>query len=141
PGASLEQLGRDRCGFEHLLEVVEHQERLFFAQVIEECVDRPAAACRRDGERLRDGGSDQLGVMHRAERDKVDTVRELVQDLRGNFQAEARLARATGAGEGQQPRAGQQLLRLADLVVAADKARQLGRKIVWSRLQRLQWWK
>src|SRR5438132_701744 len=30
PRTSLEELRRDCCGFEHLLEVVEHEQRLFF---------------------------------------------------------------------------------------------------------------
>ena len=54
PRTSLEELRRDCGGFEHLLEVVEHEQRLFFPEVLEQCLDRPAAARGRDGKRLRD---------------------------------------------------------------------------------------
>ena len=69
--------------------------------MLEEGVDRPAAAGCRDGESLGDRGRDQLGVMHRAQGNKVDTVRELVQDFGRDFQAQACLAGAARPGEGQ----------------------------------------
>src|SRR4029077_14224590 len=71
---------------------------------------------------------------------EVDAVRKLVKDIGCDLQAETRFAGTTRSGQRQEPGLLQQLLGLANLVVAPDEARQLCGKIVRRRLERLQRW-
>ena len=113
---------------------------MLFPEVVEEGVDRPAASGRRDGQRLRDRGRHEFRIIDGTERHEVHAVGELVKDVGRDFEAKARLACPARPGKGQQPGSRQQLPGLADLVVAADEARQLRWQVVGGRLERLQLW-
>ena len=71
--------------------------------------------------------------MDRAKRHEIYAVRELVEHPGGDLQAETRLTCPSGTRERQQSRPLQQLPCLANLVVAADEARQLRREVVRGR--------
>src|SRR2546428_472144 len=88
--------------------------------MVEQRVDWAAAAGGRDGERLGDRGRDELGAVHSAEGNKIDAVRELVQDPGRDFRAEAGRAGPAPAGGGRGPGAGGQVLGRADLCGPAE---------------------
>ena len=97
------RLGRPRAAaragrrLDHLLEVVEQQQELALADVLGEAVLRP--------ERLRDRLRHERGVAQRGQADPEDARLECGHELGGGLDGEAGLARAAGAGEGDQARA------------------------------------
>ena len=67
------------------------------------------------------------GIAHDREVDEEDAVAEVIEQVGGDLQAEARLAGAAGAGEGEQADVGpaQQGEAVGHLLGAADEGRQL----------------
>src|SRR4029077_9347905 len=118
----------------------EDQQGALRTEVIDQGVDWPAAAGRRDRKRLRNRGRHKLRIVDRAQGHEVDAVRKLFKDIGRDLQAEARFAGTTRSGQCEEPGLLQQLLGLANLVVAPDEARQLCGKVVRRRLERLQRW-
>ena len=100
--ASREQLAGDRRRLDHLFEVVEDEQGALLTEVINQRVDWPAAAGRRDRKRLRNRGRHKLRIVDRAEGHEVDAVGELVKDIGCNLQAEARFAGTTRSGQREQ---------------------------------------
>ena len=64
------------------------------------------------------------------------SVHELVGDVGGELERQAGLSGATGAGQRQQAGSREETCRLGQLGIASDKARQLGRQVVWLAIQR-----
>jgi len=90
-----------RC--RHLLEVIEDDE---YPLLTEERDQR--LVCRRASdlaqtERVRDCHGDERRIVDRGERDEEETVREIMQEMGGDFGGEPRLADATRPRDGQQP--------------------------------------
>jgi len=119
-----------------LLEIVQDQQRQLVAQVFQHCVHGYSVAGEREAERLHYRRGDHLRIADGGQRDEVDAVRKLVGRLGRNLEAEAGLADSARAGQREQARALQQLLRPRDHVGAADKARQLRGQVVGRAVER-----
>ena len=104
-------------------------------EVVDQHLDRPAAAGALYRQRLCDRRRHQLRIVDRRERHEVDTIGELIHHIGRDLQAQPGLAGPAWAGQGEQSRSGEEHLRVSYLIVAPDKARQLGRQIVRGRLQ------
>ncbi len=131
-----QQVGHDRRGCDHLLEVVEDQQEALVTQPVgERFVDR---ACRALGDA--EGGGDARGDEHRVpdglEGHEEDAIREVVRRPGGELERESRLAGAARAGQGQEPGRREQPGRCLDLGVATDERRQLGRQVVGPGVER-----
>ena len=83
-------------------------------------------------------GGHEGRVADRFEGHEPDPVREFVGCGRRDLQREPGLAGAAGSGQAQQPGPGQQRHGLAELLVAADERRELGRQVVRPGVQRPQ---
>ena len=101
---------------------------------------RHAIAGQRDAERLRDRGRDHVLVADGRERHEVDAVREVVECLGGDLQAEPRLTDSSRARQREQPRALEQMLGPRHNVVSADEAGELGGQVVGGAVERAQGW-
>ena len=118
--AALDQVGDERRRARHVLEVVEHEEQLPVAEVVEH--GRLELAGVLDPERARDLGEDEVGVVDRREPDKVDAVGELPHERTGRLDRETRLARPTGPDEGDESSAGaKQVAELRERLLAPDR--------------------
>ena len=87
------ELGRR---LDHLLQVVEEEQHLALADVLGEAV----LGAERLGDRLRD----ERGVAQGGEADPEDARLVLGDECGGRLEREPGLARAAGAGEGEEPR-------------------------------------
>ena len=123
PRRGRQQLGRERCRLEQVLEVVEHEEQLAIGEEGLECIlaRLPAALLQR--ERLGDRVRHDLRLGHGRQRREPRPVGELAGHGACHLEREARLARAARAGEGQQAHAGAEDQRpdLLELPAAADE--------------------
>ena len=81
-----EQLGQVRGGVEHLLEIVEQQQQPSFADVL------ASPPCGSD--RLAISGRTESRIFDGRERNPVDAVPELLDELSGRLEREAGLPRA-----------------------------------------------
>ena len=81
-----------------------------------------------DTENAGDGGRHDGGVAYDRQVDEEDAVSEVLQQIGGKLQAEACLARAAGAGQGEQAHVGpaQQGQAVGHLLVATDEGGQSG---------------
>jgi hypothetical protein len=126
-GRGGDELGQAGRAAEHLLDVVEQEKRPTVAQVPAQVISSA------DG--LGDSGLDQLWIADLLERyppDVLEVVRNLGRELKG----EARLPGPGWADERQQALLAQQLDRLGQLPLPADKRRRLHRQV--RPVQRLQ---
>ena len=90
---------------DQVLEVVEHEQRRAFAQVIDELVLRREAAVRgvdRELERFGDRRGEEVWCHDGGKRDEVDPVRVAVDPPSRGFESEPGLADASGPHERQQ---------------------------------------
>ena len=103
-----------------MLEVVEHQQQLPVAEVVEQgCLD---VARVLDPERARDLGGNEVGVVDRREPDEVDAVGELAHERAGRLDREARLPRPAGADERDEADAGaKQAGELRERLLSPDR--------------------
>lgn len=99
PGTGGDEIGQQRRGRGHLLEVVQQQEHLAITQGGGKAGRQRPRSSFRDAERLGDGGGDQLGVAQRGQRDPDRAVTKGGQRLLGHAHRQARLAHAAGAGQ------------------------------------------
>jgi hypothetical protein len=120
----------------HLLEVVEHQEDAFVADVVDEAIGRRPAASVGEPEGLGHRARHEVGRGDRRELDEEDSVGVVRECPTGNLEAEPRLPGPSRTCERQEPAAGQELLDLLDLAVPAQEARHAGRQVVRNRIQR-----
>ncbi len=127
-----EQTGHDRRGLDHLLEVVQHQQRALRSEQRLEPEGKRRIARLAHAQGLGDGGSDQGGVGDRGEGDERDAMGELVVQVLGHLQREARLAHAGGAGQREEADVGttQQGDDRGDLALPSDERGQREREIV-----------
>ena len=132
--AGADQIGDQRRGGQHLLEVVHHQQRLPIAQVLHQPVPRRALpGLQVQG--VDDRGRHQIGVDDRRERDEGDAAREAIRHLRRDLQRQARLAGAARAGQRQHARLLEQPHALGDLALAPDEAGHLHGQVVGDGVQ------
>ncbi len=117
-------------GVNHLLEVVDEQERAQGAQAFGHALPGRVRAAVADTGRLRDAGQDQPAVVHGRQVDEEDPVREVGFGLPGDFQGGAGLPDAPEPGYGDQPhiRPAQPAAYAPDVVVAARQWRRRDRE-------------
>src|SRR5439155_26662227 len=92
------------------------------------------------GEAVGDRRRNEIGVGDRGERDPGRTVAEVVDARARRRDGEASLARAAGPGERDETVRRQELSELAELRLAPEEARQLGRQGVHPGLEGAQRW-
>ena len=111
-----------------MLEIVEQQQdprRLeVFVQAVKE---RPITGITQSYA-LRDRGQHQIRIPDRGQGHEIRAIRAAARDLRGQLEAEPRLAAAARAGESQQAAVFQELLQVPELTSPADEASQLARQ-------------
>ena len=100
--AGRQQLRHQRGRRHDLLEVVEHQQHLLILQELLQALEQHLARFFLDAQRPGDAGGHQRGVPDGRQRDKVDPVLKVLEQVGGHLQAQAGLAGAAGTGEGQQ---------------------------------------
>jgi hypothetical protein len=100
----LDQLGKDRRSGEHLLEVVEHEQRLPTAQERHESLDDVSAGALEQTQTLCDRGRDELGIGDRCEVDHNHAVPEVRSQLGHELEGEPRLSGSPRAGERHETR-------------------------------------
>ena len=145
-GRGGEQLGDDRGGLEHVLEVVEHQQQPPLPQVVDHGVAQRPLALLPHPQRRRDGRGHEGRVGQRRQVDEPDPVGEGVEQLGRRLQRQARLADAARPGQRQQPgpRAGsvrsraEQRRRPRQLVSPTEERRRLGREVGQSTVERVE---
>jgi len=135
-----EDIGQHTRRLEHLLEVVQYQQHLFVAQVIQKLGALVLRPVEGRLERVDDGRDQQVGRGDRRQLDGVHTLLEGVDLLGSDLQRQARLADAARPDQRQQAavRIGQQFGDAGALVLAAHERRGLGRQVVRARGQRAQ---
>ena len=101
-GCTREQLGEHRRRVEHLLEVVEHEQRPPAAQRGDQRLERSAFRPLDQAERAGDRGRDEVGVADRSELDEHHATGELSVEARCGLEREPRLSRSGRARQGQE---------------------------------------
>ena len=116
-----------------MLQVVEHQQKLFLAQEIDQLLARIAAG-QRDSKRFGYGQRQSVALSRAGRRQghKPDPVEEPRLGCRGHLQRQPGFARAAWTEEGQQPGVGgcQQAEQISLFALTADKARRRRGQIV-----------
>ncbi len=89
-----------RCRHD-LLKVVQHEQPVLLTQrPLQQFQWRSGAALQAEG--LHHGGKDQFGIVNGSERDEAGFIGEATLRLGRDVERQARLAHASGAGEGEQ---------------------------------------
>ena len=119
-----EQVADEGCSGEDLLEVVQHEQHPPLAQMLDHALGQVPLALAHV-ERLGDRRHEQLRARDRREADEQRAVAELGLELVRDRQPDSRLARASRAGEGDEPRAlvAEQRADRRELEPAADERR------------------
>ncbi len=119
----LEQAGDGGGGVNHLLEAVQEEQDLLPGQVVAQPIGQSTARRLVQAQRLGDRGEHERGVAHGGEGDEDDAVGEGVAQGAGDFDGQAGLADAAGAGAGDERDLGtaQQRLQRGDFVGPADQ--------------------
>ena len=127
------------CGpIEHLLAVVEDEQRLAAAQLLHQGVDQGPVVLLAQADSLGHGGRDKIGIPHRGEVDPPHPAGMTIGGVGGALEREPRLSAAPGAGQRDQPVVLDELGELGELGVAGDERRQLHRQVVGECIQRTQ---
>ncbi len=93
-GAAGQEVIERGGGLDHLLQVVQDEQRLARAQMRRELLDQGPVARVAQAERLGHRRHDESGIADRLQRDEADAVGEPVLRLTGDFEGEAGLADA-----------------------------------------------
>jgi hypothetical protein len=125
-----------RARIDDLLEIVQHDEELLLAQVLQKAVERRASCIGPGAKDCRDLLRHELVIGQGGEVDKEHPVAKSGEALRRNLQPEPRFTRAARTGQGDDTVCGQQLRDPRDLVLSADEPGQLRRQIVGPRVER-----
>src|SRR5919112_1841973 len=91
-------------------------------------------------ERRRDRRQDQIRIGERSQRHEEDAVGEVVKEVGSPLQHQARLARAPGTCQGEEPhlRTAEELDDLQHLLLTTQEGGWLQRQVIRAGLQRLQ---
>ena len=119
-----------------LLEVVEDEQDAPAGEVIDESIDRRSSAAIRQAQHLGDRRRHERRIRDGLERDEPDAVRKGFCAPRGELEAEPRLAGAARSGQGQEASPAEQRSGLVELLLPADKSRELGGQVVRSCVER-----
>ena len=85
PRRGTEEIGDQRGGVDHLLEIIQHEKHLLFAQVVLELLFELSARGFAHIEGLRDGLQHQRRIAERGERYEKHAVLEVVHHVRGGL--------------------------------------------------------
>ena len=129
PGEPSISIPNDRCGLDHLLHVVQHQQQLAVPEMSPQRIRRVLSRVAPDLERRGDLGQHHLRVGHRAEVDEERPVGESIQDLRRHADRQPGLAGATRADDRHQARAAEHLLEPRHLLLAAHERGPFGGQV------------
>jgi hypothetical protein len=123
-------IGQPGAGLGEVLAVVQHQQHLAPADVLDQPLGRRGAGPVDQAERRGDRPRHQRPFGQGGQLDPPHAVLEVARRAHplGHRQRQARLAGPADAGERDQPAGGQQLLDLRHLALAADEARQRQRQ-------------
>ena len=129
-GAAAQQaMGHVGSGGDEVLAVVEEQQELLRAQVVDDRVDRGLPGLLLDPQGAPDLGDEELRVAERRELDQPGAVAIAVEGIRGNLQFEARLAGATDTDQCDQATPHQQAPDLGQLPLASHERGDLGSEV------------
>ena len=103
PWAAGKEIGHQRGGAHHLLEVVEDEQQVPVAQEVQQQVARRLGADLAQLQGAGDGHGDERGIGQRRQRDERGAVGELNAQMRRQIEGEAGLAGAAGPRQRQQP--------------------------------------
>ena len=128
-GRTVEQLPHDRCGLDHLLHVVQHQQQPTITEMRLQRLGRVLSRLATNLERRGDLGQHHRGVGHGAQVDEERALRESIQHLRGHVDRQPGLAGATRADQRHQASLPEHLLEPRDLIGAADERGPFGGQV------------
>jgi hypothetical protein len=118
-----------------MLEVVQYQEYLLIAQVIEQLQIKFLWPLERELQGIRNCGREVAGRADRSKRNKVDPLQKcpFMRYVRGCLQSEPGLSDAPGTNQRDQSagRVSQQLGSLTQLLFSPNERSEVGRKVVW----------
>ncbi len=138
-GTGTEQLiGHLGGGLDEVLAVVEQQEELLRAQVVDDPVDRRLSRLWLDAQGAADLGRHELGVTDRRELDQPGAVAVPVEAVSRGLEREAGLAGAAHADQRHEAAGGEQPREVDQLPLATDERRRLGpevRRVLGARSQ------
>src|SRR5207248_2287859 len=100
--ATGQQVGQVRGGWQDLLEIVEQEQHVFITERGFEQIEQGPRCSLFEIEGLGDGGDDQGGVAEGGERNEVDAIGKVSEQVGGDLQGQAGFAAAAGAGEGEE---------------------------------------
>ena len=133
-GAALQQLlDHVADSVQHVLAVVDDQQRTFGAQRVDPQVSGQLAHLLRQPERRRDARRNQVRIAQRRELHQVHAVGEQLEKTPAGFKRQARLADAAEPGERDQPVFSQLARQRRELAFAAVEARQRQGQVVRDR--------
>ena len=130
PGRSSQQVGHDRPGVEHLLEVVEHEQHPLAREPFGEDIGGRAPGRLGDPDRGGEARRHERRFADRLERHEEHAVGEVLRGVRRDLERQAGLAGPARAGQRDEPVGSEEPARLLELALAADERRQLGREVV-----------
>ncbi|MDD7942846.1 hypothetical protein PHK61_30980 [Actinomycetospora lutea] len=137
PGAAADDVHDERGRLlDHVLAVVQHQQQLLGAQVLDEPGGRRQAGALCDPQRGAHGVDHGGGVADRGQLDQGRAVRELARPQRSRMPREQGLADAAGAHERHEPGSPQRPPEFVEVVRPPDQGRQRG-AVLSARLRRL----
>jgi hypothetical protein len=115
-----------------VFKVVEHEQRTAGTQVEAERLGNRLAPRLFQAESLGDCGRHEPGIGQAHEAYEPDTVGEIVQQFGGDLDCEARLADATGSGQGEEPgvNSPEQRDHRSDRLVATEQMRKVRRHVM-----------
>ena len=125
-GRTVEQLPHDRCGLDHLLHVVQHQQQPTIPEMPLERLGRVLPRLTSDLERRGDLGQYHRRVGHGAQVHEECAVGEPIQDLRGHLDRQPGLAGAARADHVTKRAFPEHLLEPRNLLRAPDERGSLG---------------
>src|SRR5687768_620997 len=90
-GCGLKKIPDSWGSLDHVLEVVEDQEKRLCREEVSQSIGRGLPALLAEAKRRRDGRRNKSGVGHGREWDEVDAIGEVVEHLGSRLQCQARL--------------------------------------------------
>lgn len=108
-----------------MLKIIQHKQQLFVAQGFLQALLDGAIRRFPHTQGLGNRRADQVGIADRRQRDKVDAIDKMVEQVRRHLQRQPRLADAAGAGQREQTNLflQQQVLDGGQVMVAPNERR------------------
>ena len=125
-----QESGHVECGVDDLLEVVEHEQQLAVRNVVDQGLVRRAVGGFGKSEGPRHGREHQRPPADGGQLDKAHAQLELIGDVDGNPDRQARLARTARPGQRQEANVGLQeaVADVGEQGIATDEGAWLGRR-------------